>query len=109
MKYQDIVAELVNPSLPPGKLAEYKQLLAAHYAQLTELLTDIEISKPERWLKIRSQEGISSDKSADREWDMTEDGKSEIQIRNRLKAMDKLTSSISTRIRVAEGESRAQY
>jgi len=50
-----------------------------------------------------------SDKSADRQWDATEMGITEMSCRLRLKRIEKVISALSSLIRVAEGAAKNQF
>lgn len=83
--------------------------LSGEYAYTSSKLEKILVDKPARWLTMRSQEGINSDKQADRMWDCTRDGMDEIAFRMQLKSMEKLMSTIKTRLEVSLGEARTQW
>lgn len=107
MNLEEIITKLKEGGLSPGDLAELKTRLAAEFAFYAGQLEDILKRKPAQWIKLR--EFTKSDASADRQYELTEDGKGEIIYRLRLKVVEKLMSAISTRLRVAEGEIRAQF
>ena len=107
MNLEEIIRKLREGGLPPGDLAEMKSQLAGHYAFYAGQWEEILKRKAAQWIKLR--EFTKSDNSADRQYELTEDGKSEIIYRLKLKVIEKLMSGISTRIRVAEGESKSQW
>lgn len=109
MNLVDLTEKVKTGSLPPGELSNYQLILAGWYSYYAGQLEEIELNKSERWLKLRSQEGIKSDKQADRLWDSTEDGRNEIKLRWEMRRAERLISSIKTRLRVLEGEARAQF
>jgi hypothetical protein len=91
----------------PGRLADYRIYLAALYSLRAAEMQDILGGKPAAWLHIRDKK--NSDKSADREWQATERGLRETQLKWELKRIDRLNSAIATKLRVMEGEARNQY
>lgn len=95
--------------ITPGDLANYRLRLAAEYSFLSEQLGEILREKSEIWMEIRQREEITSDKLADRVWEGTTFGKDEISLRLELKSIDKLMSSINTRLRTYEDEARHNY
>jgi hypothetical protein len=60
--------------------------------------------KPAKWLAIRGSK--NSDAAAEREWEATELGQRETQLRWELKRIDKLSSAIASKLRVMEIEAR---
>jgi len=94
--------------IPPGDLAEYRLWLAAEYGYLSEKLSQILKEKPERWLEIRQRSDTSSDKIADRLWETTDSGKEETTLKISLKTIEKLSSAISSRLKMYETEARLQ-
>lgn len=90
----------------PYQLAEEKLTLSGEYERLSELLSHIDIQKPQEWIRLKSES--KSDKEATMKWEMTEQGQNEITIRSRLKAIEKKISGISSMLRVLEAEARNQ-
>jgi hypothetical protein len=62
--------------------------------------------KPGIWLDLRAEK--NSDKAADREWQATEKGQRETQLKWELKRIDKLSAAIASKLRIMEAESRNQ-
>lgn len=104
---QQIQADIGVKSIPPPMLKDYKAELAHHYSTLTDKLEDILIHKPEVWSELRSKQ--KSDAATDRAWEGTDVGKQEIQVRLRLKKVEKLISAVNSLIRVAEQEAQNLY
>lgn len=107
MKLEDILEEI--PVASPGRLSEINVGLATYYTKLADQLQDILVFKTDYWLDIRKREEVKSDKMADRLWDSTDQGKSEIRIRYTLKGIEKLMSTIKAMLRTKETESRNQF
>ena len=95
--------------IPPGLLADYKMKLSAEYSFRSSKLEEILRQKPDAWLEIRQREEINSDKQADRLWEATAFGKEEMSLKMQLKRIDKVISSISTRLRIYDREAKSQY
>lgn len=93
--------------MTPRQLAEEIITLTSAYEIQSEQLADILADKPLTWAAIRS--GVNSDKAADRKWEETEEGREEITLRLKLKALEKAISAKKTMLRVLEGEARNQY
>jgi hypothetical protein len=70
-------------------------------------MQDILAVKPGSWLVLRA--GKNSDKATDREWQATELGQRETQLKWELRRIDKLSAAIATKLRVMEGEARNQF
>ena len=91
----------------PRKCAEDKARLAGEYSYLSAQLTDILAKKASTWISLRATE--KTDKSCDRAYEKTEDGIKEMKIKSQLKSIDKMASSLSSLIKIAEGEARNQF
>jgi hypothetical protein len=93
----------------PGRLSEIIVELNAYSAYLSERLDDLLVIKADKWMDIRHEEGIKSDKMADRIWDTLIEGKQELMWRGELKRSDKVCSAIKMRLKILEGESFGRY
>jgi hypothetical protein len=102
-----IEQEMGGDSLSPRQLADFRIFLGALYSLRAGEMQKILAIKPGVWLAYR--EGTKSDKAADREWQATEEGKRETQVKWELKRIERLSSAIATKLRVMEGEARNQY
>jgi len=91
----------------PHQLAEKRVQLSALYSNATEQLKDVLSEKPTVWQEIRKT--VKSDTAAERAWEATELGIKEMRLRLSLKAMEKEMSSISTMLKVLDGEARNQW
>ena len=78
--------------------------LSAEYARDSEKLGDILAVKAKAWEAVRA--GCTSDKQADKKWDSSDHGITEMRLRLSLKAKEKEMSSISTFLRVLDAEAR---
>jgi uncharacterized membrane-anchored protein YhcB (DUF1043 family) len=107
MNLQEIQQELEGGQVNPGTLAEYRVLLSGKYSRAAEMLSNILKDKPAKWLELREKH--KSSKETDMAWEMTEEGKKENELRFTCKRIDKMTSAISSLLRVREGESRNLY
>lgn len=104
-KIKNLMLEAMTAS--PGRLSEIAIECTAWYAKYAEELEDILIFKTDRWLELRKDQ--KSDRSTDRMWDATEEGKQEIRLRSVVKTLEKFVSSIKLRLRIKEGESYGKY
>lgn len=93
--------------LSPHEAVEYKLILAGEYSFAAGQLETILSHKPLTWLEIRKHK--SSDAQADREYERSEDGVNEIGLKLRLKSISTMMSSLTSLIKVAEGESKSQW
>lgn len=87
-------------------IAETRIELSALYSYFSGQLEQVLFTKPDVWLEIRK--GVKSDKAADKEYEALEDGKKEVIFRYRLKRIEKMLSSMSTMLRLLEGEAKNQ-
>lgn len=96
--------EIVESGFSPARAADLKIRLAAEYSYYMGRLEDILARRPLIWMELRKSQ--KSDKATDRAWEATQDGIDELVCRSRLKRIEKLISSLSTYVRVAENEAR---
>jgi hypothetical protein len=104
---EHIEKEMAGTQLAPGQLADFRVYLAALYPLRAAEIQDILAVKPSMWLDMRGKK--NSDKATDREWQATEKGQRETQLKWELRRIEKLSSAIVTKLRVMEGEARNQY
>lgn len=91
-------------NIPPHVLAEYKVKLAGWYSHYAGQLEEIMARRPSVWNELRKP--LKSDKSADRAYESTEDGIQLMRLTMTLKKLDKMTSAISSLLRLKELEAR---
>lgn len=101
-----IQEEMSASTLNPMQCADFRTYLAAVYSNRSERLQKILALKPVKWLSIRA--GKNSDRAADREWEASEDGIEEMKLNMELKRIDKLSSALSSKLRVFEAEAKNQ-
>ena len=104
---EQIQEEMKGGGLSPGRVSDFRVYLAAVYALRSTELENILMLKPDLWILIR--DGKNIDTAADRAWDARLEGKREMHLRMELKRIDKLTSALSSKLRVMEGEARNQF
>jgi len=91
----------------PGIIAEELVEYSSQYQTLTEELYQILEKKAVRWNTLRDLRG--SDKQADRDWEATKDGRREIELKLKLKALEKMISAIRTLLRTKSDEAHQLY
>lgn len=91
----------------PHVLAEKRVQMSGEYARASEELGVILTQKPALWNIIRTQ--TKSDTAADRQWEATGMGIEEMQLRLKLKSLEKQMSAVRTMLEVLAGEARNQY
>jgi hypothetical protein len=104
LSIEHIEREMAEAAPSPRQVADFKIYLAGHASQLEGQLQGILAVKPARWIEIREHK--NSDRAADREWEATEGGIREMQLRMTLKRIDRLTHALSAKLRVMELEAR---
>ncbi len=92
----NIQEQLATGKFSPMEAVEARSVIVGYYAFYSEQLEDILIRKPKAWDRIRNQEGVKSDKQADRLYEMTDDGVNEIGLSMRLKRFEKMLSVLKT-------------
>jgi hypothetical protein len=96
-------------SLDAHGMAEEVVRLSGEYSTMSEELAAILTMKAIRWSTYRTQEGVKSDKQADKIWDATNEGLREMQLKLILKANEKRQSALKSMLRILEGEARNSY
>ena len=96
--------KLATGGYSPHDLADYKVSLAAEYSHLSGQLEDIWTRKPSIWNTMRPNH--KSDTATERAYSATSDGMTEIVLKSRLKRIEKMTSAISSMLRVLEVEAK---
>jgi hypothetical protein len=86
----------------PDDLANLKIELATQYSHYSGSYEQILAKKPGTWKELRVNE--KTDKATDRAWEATEAGISEVRLKLRLKAIEKLISSVSSKIGTVTNE-----
>jgi hypothetical protein len=107
MELSAIIEESESEGHTPGRLSEIRLWLAGHYAYLNSDLTEVLIRQPGLWRELR--ERAKSVSEADRLWEETPDGITEIKLRGTLKSIDRILSGLKTRIEILQGEARNQF
>ena|SRR3990167_1848786 len=105
-KLEEITKEIRErgATLSPHEMSEMRLILAGEYSYAMEQLTEILSRKPAVWNEIRK--GVGSDKAAEREYESTKDGIKEMELRFRTKRIERLSSSLSSALRLAEWDFR---
>lgn len=96
----------MTTSLNPHQMAEEVVQLSTEYQTMSEELSHILQFKASKWAVLRSTEGVTSDKQADRMWERTAEGIREMQLRLIMKASEKKQSALKAMLRILEAESR---
>ncbi len=91
----------------PQELSDKLLELAEESSRLGTELSRILTLKPDIWMEMRKNH--SSDKSTDKQWDATEEGKKEMQVRLQLKSNQMMMSAIKTKLRVLSDETHNMY
>lgn len=106
LSIEHIEREMVGSALTPDQIADFRTHLAAVASMESAKLEEILVRKPATWLRFREQK--NGDRAADREWEATNDGITEMKLRMLLRRIDRLNSALSARLRVMEIERRSQ-
>ncbi len=107
LSLEHIEQEMAGDQPVPGRLADFRVYLAALYSMRAREMQEILAVKPKCWLAIREHK--NSDTATEREWEGTEQGLRETQLRWEMRRVDKLSAAIASKLRTLEGEARNQY
>lgn len=107
MTFKQAIDRVRDENVPPGELSQIRTFLAGEYGYLSSELNQILIRRSTKWFEFRSVS--KSDKQADRMWEQSADGQKEMELRMKMKSMDKISSAIKTRLEVLTGEARNLY
>lgn len=91
----------------PRELANERLKIAYEYSKLGERLVEIKKQKAVIWKEIRARH--KSDKQADIEWESSELGLEEYEIKLKMKAKEHKLSAIRTSLMVSENEIKNLY
>lgn len=91
----------------PHELAEHKLMLSSIYSRFSELMMEVLRRKALAWGELRKT--TKSDTSTDRLWDATSDGLQEMELKQWLKVIEKMISSINTMLRISEAEAKNTF
>lgn len=96
--------------LTPQQTDLYRAQLAALYGLLSDELARLEQRKAQEWLKLKTAgEKPLSDKMTDTTYDATPDGQRRLELKFKLKAMEKMISALAGRLRRFHEEIKNQY
>ena len=101
---EHIEQEMAGAELSPRQVANFRVFLAAIFSLRAAEMQQILAVKPGIWLDMRGEK--NSDKATDREWQATEKGQRETQLKWEMKRIEKLSSALASKLRVMEGEAR---
>jgi hypothetical protein len=104
LTHEHIEKDMAGGELSPGRLADYRIHLAALFSLRAAEMQRILAVKPNPWLRIRDHK--NSDKAADREWQSTEYGYRETELKWEIKRIDRLSSAIAQKLRIMQDEAR---
>lgn len=107
MTIEQIQQRMNEGGLSPAEASEFKMFLSAQYAYLSGLLEDVLLTKSEWWGLERPNQ--KSDKATDMAWARTPKGRDELSYTFKRKSIEKLISSLSSYLRVQEGQSKNLY
>ena len=93
--------------LTPKLTDDYRNLLAAWFEKYSTELAQIEKRYPKVWTAFRKK--CKSVKEADMEYNQTEDGQRRIELKFKLKSLEKNISALKDRLRRFELESFNRY
>ena len=94
MKLTDLIQAVKEPNLSKQQLEDYRDALASLSAEMS--LEMAEIEKAEAVYLDASEEPKAV--FSQRKWDVTEKGQRQITLKHSLRAIDKLYSSIKSRL-----------
>jgi hypothetical protein len=101
---EHIEKHMGGEDLSPRVLANFRVFLAALFSIRAAEMQRILGAKPAIWLDLRGEK--NSDKATDREWQATEKGQRETQLKWELRRIDKLSSALASKLRVMGDEAR---
>lgn len=98
---------LTTSDVNPARLAELRVILSAKYAEASNELEKILLSKPSIWNELRKDQ--KSDTATERQWEASEYGLGELKWKMTLKKIEKMMSAAKTMIDVRTNEARNLY
>jgi len=112
MKTLKEISELIKANLEnPHELSKIHLEISADYGYLSSLLIPLKEEKTQKWIDLKFSSGDDkvSDKLADMRYLLTDEGKLEQSIEIKMKAIEKMMSSLKNNMFILNQESRNQY
>lgn len=104
---EQIQDELIEGDITPHRISQFRAYLAARYSLEAGRLHPIQAIKPAIWLAARGRK--DSDTATEREWEASEPGLRELELKSILKRIDRLSSALNAIMKIKEGEVRNQF
>lgn len=99
----------------PGYLAELAEEMSADYAFYSEEMMKIQLIKPLIWTKIKKEkdnverEKYLSDNLTEQCWRLQYEGKKEIELKYKMKGLEKMINSIKTATYIKNQEAHSVF
>ena len=104
MTLPEIATRLQNePDIPPQELGIMHSWCAGEFSFLAGRMEVVLAQKPAEWLRLRNDSQSTAE--AENRWRITAFGIEEMQLRLRMKALEKILSSLKSRIDIKKAES----
>ena len=101
--------KLMEGELHPSELADMKVKLAASYFYLSGRMDLCDKKEREFNLEMDRSADKYTEATRKRAWKATEWGLEQTLLKNKMRAIDRLTSAITSKLRTAENEAKMNY
>ena len=101
------IRDTLQTEMTPAQMADARMKLTGFYSTLTTVYNKANELTTRMWIEVRGN--YNSDARATKAVEVTELGILEKKVKNELKAIEKMISSLKQRIEIMQGEARNMY
>lgn len=101
------IRDTLQTEMTPAQMADARMRLTGFYSTLTSAFNKAEEMNTRKWIEVRPE--YNSDTRATKAVEITDLGILAKKLKNELRAIEKMISSLKQRIEIAQGEARNQY
>ena len=101
------IRDTLQTEMTPAQMADARMKLTGFYSTLVSVYNKANELNTREWMKIRPD--FNSDTRASKAIEVSDLGTLEKKLKNELRALEKMISSLKQRIEIAQGEARNQY
>ena len=101
------IRDSLQTEMTPAQMADARMKLTGFYSTLTTVYNKANELATRMWVDIRGN--YNSDARANKAVEVTELGILEKKLKNELRAIEKMISSLKQRIEISQGEARNNY
>lgn len=105
MTIEQIQKEMEQGQLTPSRAADLRVVLSGKYSRARDMWDALET---QRFTFLNTLEEETSEAAKERQWGATDAGREWRNWKSQMRKCDRMSNSLGSQIRIAEGEMRAQ-